>query len=310
MRDFRFSCNVFAVRSAAAFTDYCRTAERFGYDAVFTADHLGSPAPFSPLVAAAAATQRLRLGTMVLNVGFWNPHLLAREVATTDVLTDGRLELGLGAGHMKWEFDAAGLPWRPLRERAGLLADTLDELERIFGSDGYPEGQGAREFYDLPVLKPVQRRGLNGTGPPLIIGGTGDRLLSLAVRRADTVAVGGLFQRKGEPPGTFRMGTAAETAERVELELHVLIQGVVLTDNRRAAARELVDKQVPHFTVDELLETPFVLIGTVDEIVAQVRERRERYGFSFITVHEPYMTAFGQVIERLRATEPASAPAG
>ena len=317
MRDFRFSCNVFAVRSAAAFADYCRSAEGFGYDAVFTADHLGSPAPFSPLIAAAAATQRLRLGTMVLNIGFWNPHLLAREVATADVLTDGRLELGLGAGHMKWEFDAAGLPWRPLPERAGLLADALDELERIFGSDGYPDGRAAREFYDLPVLRPVQRRGLNGTGPPLIIGGTGDRMLTLAVRRADTVAVGGLFQRKGEPPGTFRMGSAAEAAERVafirdqagarmgELELHVLIQGVVLTDNRRAAARELVDKQVPHFTVDELLETPFVLIGTVDEIVAQVRERRERYGFSFITVHEPYMAAFGQVIERLRATEPA-----
>jgi alkanesulfonate monooxygenase SsuD/methylene tetrahydromethanopterin reductase-like flavin-dependent oxidoreductase (luciferase family) len=138
-------------------------------------------------------------------------------------------------------------------------------------------------------------------------------MLSLAVARADTVAVGGLFQRKGEPPGTFRMGSATEAAERVafirelagaqaaELELHVLIQGVVITDNRRAAARELVEKQVPHFTVDELLETPFVLIGTVDEIAAQVRERRERYGFSFITVHEPYMEAFGQVIGRLRA---------
>jgi len=317
MRDFRFSCNVFAIKSASAFTDYCRAAERFGYDAIFTADHLGSPAPFTPLVAAAAATRRLRVGTMVLNGAFWNPHLLAREVATADLLTGGRLELGLGAGHMKWEFDAAGLPWQPLPERVGRLAATLDELERIFASDGYPEGKAVRAYYDLPVLAPVQRRGLNGTGPPLIIGGTGDRMLSLAVRRADTVAVGGLFQVKGEPPGTFRMGTAAEADERVafireqagpgadRLELHVLVQGVVLTDDRRAAARDLVDRQMPEFSVDEMLQTPFVLIGTVNEIVAQLRERRERYGFSFITVRAPDMTAFGQVIERLRASEPA-----
>jgi probable F420-dependent oxidoreductase len=318
MRDFRFSCNVFAIRSAAAFADYCRAAERFGYDVIFTADHLGSPAPFATLVAAAAVTQRPRLGTMVLNGGFWNPHLLAREVATADLLTGGRLEIGLGAGHMKWEFDAAGLPWRPLPERADRLAATLDELERIFGSGGYQDGRASREYFDLPVLAPVQRRGLNGTGPPLIIGGTGDRMLTLAVRRADTVAVGGLFQCKGEPPGTFRMGTAAEADERVAFiraqagpragdpELHTLVQTVVLTDDRRAAARELVEKQMPYFTADELLETPFMLIGTVDEIVAQLRERRERYGFSFITVHEPYMTAFGQVIERLRASERAA----
>jgi probable F420-dependent oxidoreductase len=313
MHEFRFSCNVFAIRSAGSFTEYCRAAERYGYDAVFTADHLGSPAPFSPLIAAAEATQRLRVGTMVLNVGFWNAHLLAREVATADLLTGGRLELGLGAGHMKWEFDAAGLPWRPLPERADLLEATLDELERIFGSDGYEQGQQAREFYDLPTLAPVQRRGLNGTGPPLIIGGTGDRMLRLAARRADTVAVGGLFQVAGKPPGTFRMGTAAEADERVrfirdqageragELELHALIQAVVVTEDRKETARDLVEDRLPHFTPGELLETPFALIGTVDEIADQLRERRDRFGFSFITVHEPYMETFGPVIGRLKS---------
>jgi probable F420-dependent oxidoreductase len=313
MRDFRFSCNVFAIRSAGAFTDYCRVAEGYGYDVIFTADHLGSPAPFSPLIAAAEATERLRVGTLVLNIGFWNTHLLAREVATADLLTGGRLELGLGAGHMKWEFDEAGLPWRPLPERADQLESALDSLERIFGSGGYEQARPARDFYDLPVLAPVQRRGLNGTGPPLIIGGTGDRMLGLAARRADTVAVGGLFQVAGQPPGTFRMGTAAETAERIryvreqagdragDLELNVLIQGVVVTGDRTKTARGLIEERLPYFTVAELLETPFLLIGTVDEIADQLRERRERYGFSFITVHEPYMAAFGPVVEQLRA---------
>jgi probable F420-dependent oxidoreductase len=312
MRDFRFSCNVFAIRSGGSFTEYCRAAERLGYDVIFTADHLDRPAPFSPLIAAAEATQRLRVGTLVLNIGFWNPHLLAREVATADLLTGGRLELGVGAGHMKWEFDAAGLPWRPLPERADMLESALDELERIFASDGYEQARPLRNIYDIPALAPVQRRGLNGTGPPLIIGGTGDRMLELAVRRADTVAVGGLFQVAGQPPGTFRMGTAAEAAERVrfirgqageragDLELNVLVQIVVVTRDRVRAARELVAERLPDYTADELLETPFALIGTVDEIAAQLRQRREELGFSFISVHEPYMTTFGPVIERLR----------
>ncbi|MBV9823642.1 MAG: LLM class flavin-dependent oxidoreductase, partial [Actinobacteria bacterium] len=84
MRDFRFSCNIFAIRSAESFLDYCRAAQDFGFDAIFSSDHLESPAPFSPLIAAAAAAPRLRVGTLVLNAGLWNPHVLAREVATAD----------------------------------------------------------------------------------------------------------------------------------------------------------------------------------------------------------------------------------
>ncbi|MDH6278867.1 alkanesulfonate monooxygenase SsuD/methylene tetrahydromethanopterin reductase-like flavin-dependent oxidoreductase (luciferase family) [Prescottella agglutinans] len=104
MTGFRFSHNIFGITTPDAFALTCRRAERGGYDAVYAADHLGAASPFPLLVAAATATARLRVGTLVLNVGFWNPALLAREIATTDVLTDGRLEIGLGAGHMKWEF--------------------------------------------------------------------------------------------------------------------------------------------------------------------------------------------------------------
>ena len=113
MRRSGFRSTSSASASRQAFVDECREAEGFGYDAVFAADHLGIPAPFPLLVAAAEATQRLRVGTLVLNAAFWNPALLAREVATTDILTDGRLELGLGSGHMKWEFDEAGIEWLP-----------------------------------------------------------------------------------------------------------------------------------------------------------------------------------------------------
>jgi probable F420-dependent oxidoreductase len=312
VRDFRFSCNVFGFRSREEFIRYCRDAERFGYHGVFTADHLGSPSPFPPLVLAAQVTEHLRVGTMVLNVPFWNAHLLAREVATADVLTDGRLELGVGAGHMKWEFDAAGLPWRPLPERVAEVAATLDELERVFGADGYPQRREVEQMTGRAPLAPVQHTGLDGTGPPLIIGGTGNRILALAAQRADTVALGGLIQAPGQPPGTFLLQTAAQADERVayiraqagdrfaELELHALIQSVVVTPDRRAAAEQVIAEHGLNLTPDEVLETPFLLLGTVEELAAQLRERRERFGLSYLTVHEPYMAALAPVIERLR----------
>lgn len=313
MRGFRFSCNVFAIRSRNHFADYCRAAERHGYDVVFTTDHLGSPSPFPPLVTAAEVTRRLRVGTLVLNIGFWNPHLLAREVATTDLLTGGRLEFGIGAGHMKWEFDVAGLPWSPLRERVRAVTAVLNEMEQLFTADGYAKRKELEEFYDLPVLAPAQRQGLNGSGPPVIIGGTSDRMLALAARRADTVALGGLVQVPGEPPGTFRIATAAMADERVRfirvqagdrfagLELNILVQAVIVTPDRRGAAEKLAGERFPYLTAEEVLDTPFLLIGTVDEIARQLRERRDRYGFSFITVHEPYMAEFAPVIGRIRS---------
>jgi probable F420-dependent oxidoreductase len=214
---------------------------------------------------------------------------------------------------MKWEYDAAGIAWPSFAERAGRVAATLDEMDRVFGSDGYPEGAQGREFFGLPVQAPVQRRADGRPGPPLILGGTGDRILALAARRADTVALAGAFQVRGQPPGTFRLGTAEEAAERVrfvreqagdrfeDLELNVLVQAVVITGDRQATAAELAAERFAPFTPEEVLDTPFLLIGTIDEIADQLRERRERYGFSFITVHEPFMRDFAPVIGRVRA---------
>ena len=188
MRDFRFSFNVRGVTAREMLEEKCRRAEGHGYDTVFAADHLGSPAPFPLLVAAAEATERLRVGTLVLNAAFWNPALLAREAATTDILTDGRLELGLGAGHMKWEFDAAGIDWEPFGRRADHLSAVIGELQRFFTTDfdALPEG--------VRAPRPVQRRGFGGSGPPLIVGGTGDRILWIAAEYADIVSIAGIYQ--------------------------------------------------------------------------------------------------------------------
>ncbi|WP_433184313.1 LLM class F420-dependent oxidoreductase [Actinoallomurus sp. CA-150999] len=315
MSGFRFSFNLLGLESHAALIETCRQGERYGYDTVFAADHLGMPAPFPSLVAAAAATERLRVGTLVLNAGFWNPALLAREVATTDVLTDGRLELGLGAGHMKWEFDEAGIPWEPFGARADRLEATIDELARLFAADGFEQQAALREAMGLPALAPVQRRGFDGSGPPLLIGGTGDRILRVAAKRADIVGIAGTYQVKGQPPGTFRLATAAETDERVryarecageradEVEWQALVQIVLETKDRRAAAEEVSARFGRTLSADEILETPFVLIGTVDEMAERILRYRERYGLTYYTVHGAYMEAFAPVIERVRAAE-------
>jgi probable F420-dependent oxidoreductase len=317
MRDFRFSFNIFGITSRPEFVAECREAEGYGYDTVFAADHLGIPAPFPLLVAAADATQRLRVGTLVLNAPFWNPALLAREVATTDILTDGRLELGLGSGHMKWEFDEAGIAWQSATARAGRLADTITELQRYFSS----ELARLRAGRNSP--KPVQRSGFGGFGPPLLVGGTGDPVLRIAAEQAQIVGVTGTYQVKGQPPGTLRLATTDEVDERIsfakscaagradEIEWHLLVQAVVVTDDRRGAAEHRVaewrraseaalaadPRAVP--TIDDLLDTPYMLIGTPDEIAAQLRHSRERWGFSYVTVHEPYMRDLVPVIERL-----------
>jgi probable F420-dependent oxidoreductase len=305
-RDFRFSFNLFGVSSREALRERCRRGESAGYDSVLAADHLGAPAPFPLLVAAADATERMRVGTLVLNAPFWNPALLAREVATTDILTDGRLELGLGAGHMKWEFDAAGVEWTGFGARAERLDDTITALRRSFTTDlaALPGGTAPR---------PVQRVGFDGSGPPLIVGGTGDRILTIAARHADIIGVAGALQLPGRPPGTFRIATAAEAGERMrfvreqagaraaDVEWHLLVQMVVPTDDRRAAAEELAARFGGVLTVDEALETPYLLIGTAEQMAEQLREHRERYGFSYVTVHEPYCETFEPVLERLRS---------
>jgi probable F420-dependent oxidoreductase len=304
--DFRFSFNIFGIPSRAALQEVCRRAESAGFHTVFAADHLGAPAPFPVLVAAADATEEMRVGTLVLNAPFWNPALLAREVASTDILTDGRLEVGLGAGHMKWEFDAAGIPWASFGTRVHTLEKTITDLRRFFATD----------LAELPGGKapqPVQRIGFEGSGPPLIVGGTGDRVLTVAARHADIIGVAGAYQVAGKPPGTFRLATAAETDERMRfvreqagersdtIEWHLLVQAVVPTPDRRAAAADMINRFGTEMSVDEALESPYLLIGSTEQMAEQLLASRERYGFSYVTVHEPFREAFEPVVERLRS---------
>ncbi|MEU1806499.1 TIGR03621 family F420-dependent LLM class oxidoreductase [Streptomyces sp. NPDC019937] len=301
-RPFRFGVNLLALESAPAWREKCRRAEQLGYDVLLVPDHLGMPAPFAALVAAAEATERPRLGTFVLNLGFWNPALLAREVATCDALTGGRLELGLGAGYVKAEHDSAGLPFGSPRERVDHLEHTVRELARLLTD---PEQQ------PRPAQTPR---------PPLLLGGNGDRLLRVAARHAEIAAFTGAVQAPEGAPAplwlispealdervaAFRRFAAeadADTGARPEPpELNYLIQRVDTTGDRRAKAREL-QPYAPDVTEEQLLEHPALLLGDPKDMADQLRAHRERFGFSYFTVLEHNMETFAPVIEELRGS--------
>ncbi|MGK5639523.1 TIGR03621 family F420-dependent LLM class oxidoreductase [Streptomyces sp. URMC 126] len=292
-RPFRFAVNMFSAGTAADWRAKCRRAEELGYDVILVADHLGMPAPFPFLAAAAGATERPRLGTYVLNAGFWNPALLAREVATADQLTGGRLELGLGTGYVRAEHESAGLPFGSPRERVDHLAHTVTEVGRLLADPGH-----------MPAA--VQPR------VPVVIGGNGDRVLRTAARHATTMAfTGGGTGPDGTPRllapaaleervAAYRRFEAERPAELAPAELNFLVQ-VVTVDGDPLARRGDLMGDTAHLTDEELSDHPALLSGPAEDIAARLHAHRARYGFSYFTILEPYMEEFAPVLEYLRA---------
>lgn len=273
--------------SRRAWIAKCRRAEAQGYDVVGVADHLGLPAPFPSIVLGAEATERVRLNTFVLNTPFYNPVLLARDVAGVDQFTDGRVELGLGAGYVQAEFEAAGIPFGTGGQRVAHLENTVVTLRKLLADPEYQP-------------RPVQLG-----GPPLLIAGWGERLLKLAATQADVVGftgaatgAGGSLTFAGVEGVTERVAYVRELlGERADrVELNILVQAVV-PPNERAALLDKYGSVLPDGDPEEL---PTLLFGTPADMAQRLRERRERFGISYITVLEPYMDAFAPVIELLR----------
>ena len=273
--------------SASEFSDVVRRAEQVGCDVLAAPDHLGAPDPFIVLTAAAQITQRMRLRTYVLNVGFWNAALLARSVATTDLLSDGRLELGLGAGHMRSEHEEAGLPWANHRARVEQMEHTLVEVRRRL-SDPDHEPQPAQSHV------------------PLAVGAMTSPGLRVAARHADIVAYSGLLQVPGAPPGSFTVASAAQTRERVRevreqatgrvYRTDALLQVIRLGADPDTAAEKLA-AEWGDISAEQLLDTPFVLLARDGSQAAEIlAQRREEFGFDSFTTHEPNLEALGQAI--------------
>lgn len=309
-RPYRFGASVSPSGSKKEWMALVRTVEGLGYSTVQVPDHVWGQFALGPaLVIAAQATHKVRLGSFVFNNTFRHPVLLAKEAATLDVLSDGRFELGIGAGGKRAEYEQAGVAAHDAPGvRIAKLEETLQICKGLF-ADGPVRFVGkyftVTDFEGDP--KPVQR-----PHPPILSGGSGQRVLSLAAREASIVS----FSPHTRPDGTG-MGLLNETPEALaqritwvrqaagarftDLELNIHIADVVVTDDREQVAHCFATAQTfgAGVTPAQLLASPYALLGTVDQICEQVVALRERYGISYLTVSQPRIKAFAPVIAQL-----------
>lgn len=265
---FRFGIGLRDTSSAAKVRDAARLAEDLGYDVLLVPDHLGAPAPFPVLSTVAAVTDTLRLGTFVLNACFYKPALLARDVAALHDLSGGRFEVGLGAGYVREEFEAAELPFPPARQRVEYLEHVVEYL--------------AEHVPDAPIM----------------IAGGGDRLLTVAGKSASIVGVTG---GSGEDPLaeriSFLRGVAGDRFDDIELNVAIT---AVPTDGSGMPNLSMTRHYLPDLTDEQLLATPGVLSGSVRDMADKVRRLRDEYGANYLVVQAAHAEAFGKVIAELR----------
>jgi probable F420-dependent oxidoreductase len=277
-RPFRFGACLLNVGSRTSWRSRVRAVEDLGYDVLHVGDHLGMAAPFPALLAAAEVTS-IRLGTYVLNAGLHSPAYLARDVADVQRLTEGRLELGLGAGYVPAEFEAANVPFGTGGERLQRLEATLAATRTLLA-----------EQPDKPL-------------PPIMLSGSGERMLRLAGREADifsfSIMAGVTAGLDPEDAFSRRVRVLCDAAgERVdELELNLFVAAVGESTEKADLG---IIRKASGLDADQLGRLPGVLVGSPREIADRLLRYREEFGVSYISVLEPHMSAFAAVIKHLR----------
>jgi probable F420-dependent oxidoreductase len=305
-RPFRFGVSVRRAENRREWQEAARRAEALGYSSFLVPDHLVDILPpLVPLVSAAEATERLRVGTFVLNNDLRHPALVARDAAAIDLLSDGRFELGLGAGHMESEYEEIGVRFDPGRVRVERLGESVAIIKKLLAGEevtfaGMHYALRGHRIHPSPVQKPR---------PPILIGGNSRPLLTLAAREADIVSFLGFSHKRGGRDFNLRAFTDAGTEERVaivreaagdrfpRLELNAVVQQVVVTASPRRAA-EAFARDSP-LSVEDILSSPYILIGSRDAIAVAIEAKRERHGFSYWAISEDAMEAFAPVVSRL-----------
>ncbi len=307
MHPFRFGIQCKGPADPAGWPALARKVEDLGWSTLTVADHLDDQlAPVPAAMAAAAATTTLRVGTMVLANDYRHPVMVAKEAATLDVLTGGRFELGIGAGWMTSDYDAAGIPLDRPGVRIERLAEALTILRGLWGSSGPFSFEGAHyRVRDLDGHPAPTTPG----GPRVVIGGGGERVLRLAAQQADVVALNvnlraGVIDERAFPDGTptatdrklaWLRDAAGDRFEHLELQSRVHL--AMVTDDRAGVIEQLA----PSFglTPAEAADTPHALIGSVEEICDQLVERRERWGISYLGLSGDQLDAFAPVVAKL-----------
>jgi probable F420-dependent oxidoreductase len=304
---FRFSVQSADAADRREWEERARQVEDLGFDALYTADHLDVCLPaLIPLAHAAAVTSTLRLGTLVVNNDLRHPAVLAREAAAIDLLSDGRFELGIGAGHAFPEYDRVGIPFDPAPVRVRRLRESVEVLRRLLdGEEVTVDGDHYRLRGERCHPRPVQER------LPLLVGGGGRHVLATAARHADIVGLTGLGRTLQDgnrhEPSAWDVASVTEQVAWVReqagdraraLELQALVQVVAVADDPVRAA-ESVQARIPSVPVEVLLDTPYALIGSQAAIIETLQRHRERWGISHYTIRPGAVAAFAPVVADL-----------
>ncbi|WP_378742537.1 TIGR03621 family F420-dependent LLM class oxidoreductase [Nocardia brasiliensis] len=301
---FSMTANVIEV---GTWPEFARGCEQDGFDALMVPDHPGSFAsPFVALAAAATATETIRLGTNVVNAGMWEPYLLAGEVATLDVVSGGRALFGIGAGHTPAEWTMQGRAHPSAAARVDRMIEVTDTTRRLLAGETVTFDGDHVRLRDAVLTRPrpVQEQ------IPLLVGGSGPRVVRYAAANADIVGFSGLGRtlpdghnhetRWGRDQIDAQVEVVRETAAKAGRDpaFEALVQHVEITDDAEAAcARFAAD--IPTTSVAELLSAPYVLIGTVDELVTELREHQKRWGFNRFVMRAPARAAGAQLLAAL-----------
>ncbi len=269
-----------------------RRAEELGFDIVLVADHVGTGmAPLPTLAAIAAATTTIRLGTMVLNNDMRNPVQLAWEVASIDALSNGRFELGLGAGHTPQEYVATGVERSAAFVRKQRLAESVEIIRALLDGETVDHDGEHYQVERAHIDRSTQQH------LPILVGGNGEALLTHAGAHADLVGLQGLGRTLEDGHSHTVDWRSAHLDEQLahvrdgagerfdELEFNALVQVVQITHDRDAALAEICER-VEGLTMDDAHATPYLLVGTVDEIVEHMLTCNERWGINYFAVRE------------------------
>ena len=308
-RPFRFSVTERRASNAKEWRERARLAESLGYSTLNMPDHFGDQlAPIAALMSAADATTKLRIGSLVFDNDYRHPVVLAKEAATLDLLSEGRLDFGLGAGWMTSDYEEAGIPLDPPGVRIDRMAEGLTIIKSFFAGEtvsftGKHYKVEGLEAWPHVVQKPH---------PPIVLGGGGKRMLRLAAREADIVSVNYNLSEGRVNRNLVQTGLADATDEkllwikeaagdrfsRIELAVSIFVANV--TDDRDAVAEAMA----PGIGCEprDVLEIPHFLIGTADQIVEDLKARRERYGISYPAIPGEAAEALAPVVERLTGT--------
>ncbi|MGH9186300.1 MAG: TIGR03621 family F420-dependent LLM class oxidoreductase [Acidimicrobiales bacterium] len=308
-RRFRFAAQFHTAQNADAWAAKARKAEDLGYSTLLLPDHFGDQlAPVPAMMAAADATTDLRVGVLVFDNDYKHPVVLAKEVATIDVLSGGRVEFGIGAGWMNTDYEQSGIPQDPPGVRIDRMTEALAVIKGLW-DDGPVSFEG--RHYRISGLeglpKPVQR-----PHPPILIGGGGKRVLSLAAREADLVGINPRLTSGAADAESARDALASRTDTKVawvreaagerfdDLELNMLVFAVIVTDDRRAMLEMMAG--ATGLTPEEASDVPHAWIGTVEEICDQIVAARERWGVSYWIVQGDPFEAAAPVVAKLAGT--------